>query len=701
MYMTNCGEASNIAWASDREDLSNLSTKQILHAFHRLLMKYHVLALEGVTHLEIKLDNLTIIANAKGQEVHVNLIDFGFTQFFAGYTSSTNAVQDVLRFYQQVNYKRKYYQGMKSWTSPEYSMFHLCITILFDTVFYRMIDELERGVLPDFKDILASARDLCGLFCDINVGNTYEPRLEEGSEYSKYYLRMWRYMMKLYTSDVTPNIGNVCYTAAMMQQVMKRVHTIVFTLFFVNVQVVYDCIKTHRLSLGMKQRSEQMDYNIEYDGNEVEVYWLYFNAFRMLYFKQIVDPLPHPSWQQYVEMECDEEPCRQTAKNYEYYTDMNSIAIFMARTLSEWFHRRHAAGKHDTCEAVGIRCRAAPGKRCICVANHADEIMVTIRELVMCHIHATEMESETLPMKQSLHMLYDQLIKTINVYTHNAYCPDYVSLAQPSPGNTDIFSTPYVSKRNDEQANSRNKQSASYEKNTSIRRSNTNPNTTMPGPSPQVPTSPPHSTLPHPSVSSTHSNRTAYNSAVSLASTLRHNSTEYPQDSFAYNKTPVPDSFASPRRMPSSHAFSSHRSGYSANSMPNDSTVFPSSSAPSFTMPSKSSVKYRYCKPSPAPLASIEPMLREMHIMQQTQCNISCKFLLMHSPLDINNQPVLYTPQNDELLSVYQPHSPSWDIGQPDQNVSILQAKGILLNPDRTQDEEESKLMLEFGEQYS
>jgi len=73
----------------------------------------------------------------------------------------------------------------------------------------------------------------------------------------------------------------------------------------------------------------------------------------------------------------------------------------------------------------------------------------------------------------------------------------------------------------------------------------------------------------------------------------------------------------------------------------------------------------------------------------------------MHSPLDINNQPVLYTPQNDELLSVYQPHSPSWDIGQPDQNVSILQAKGILLNPDRTQDEEESKLMLEFGEQYS
>ena len=135
--------------------------------------------------------------------------------------------------------------------------------------------------------------------------------------------------------------------------------------------------------------------------------------------------------------------------------------------------------------------------------------------------------------------------------------------------------------------------------------------------------------------------------------------------------------------------------------MPNDSTVFPSSSAPSSAVPSKSSVKYRYCKPSPVPLASIEPMLREMHIMQQTQGNIRCKFRLMHSPLDINNQPVLYTPQNDELVSVYQPHAPSWDIGQPDQNVSILQAKGILLNPDRTQDEEELKLMLEFGEQYS
>jgi len=73
----------------------------------------------------------------------------------------------------------------------------------------------------------------------------------------------------------------------------------------------------------------------------------------------------------------------------------------------------------------------------------------------------------------------------------------------------------------------------------------------------------------------------------------------------------------------------------------------------------------------------------------------------MDLPLDMNNQPVLRTPQNDELVSVYQPHAPSWHIGQPDQNVSILQAKGILLNPDRTQDEEELKLMLEFGEQYS
>ena len=163
----------------------------------------------------------------------------------------------------------------------------------------------------------------------------------------------------------------------------------------------------------------------------------------------------------------------------------------------------------------------------------------------------------------------------------------------------------------------------------------------------------------------------------------------------------VPDSFASPARMPSSHAFSSHRSRYSVNSMPNDSTVFPSSSAPSSAMPSKSSVKYRYCKPSPVPLASIEPMSRENHIMQQTQGNSRCKYRLMDSPLDMNNQPVLRTPQNDELVSVYQPHAPSWHIRKPDQNVSILQAKGILLNPDRTQDEEELKLMLEFGEQYS